>query len=755
MRRPVRPRPQARNLPYLYYYSAIHHAFIVERANGTDSHLLGEGVMPATDIRVRGDGWSASGNWFMWTSVDGTIEGNASYFMASLWVVSLDGQQRLTDFDGLPIIDAWWSPTSDLLAILVGSDTVQYTTDAQEVNLLFYDVANQTWFDSKTSFQLAQGLYYASWSPTGTDFLLVSNIGDESPLLLHVFNQQGEVWYSDFVDTIFSGRVHWLADGSLLQINLTGDLYLHRPTESTPIGSELESPVQSFSVSPDGQTLLMATTDQNLHRYTFADGLFEPKIASNVSPDSGFGWWSPDSQRVLIVDERGSPLYLLDLPSLILNEISVEMSVGVVRPSHNIEPIWSDERVIFNLHDGAFEYNWNAQTVEQIGQSNLNSMSASPDGRTRLSSDNYCAPSERIELGFEPICLEDMTTGTMSFVPPHSAALHRYGPVWGYWSDDGEWAILREHANIGSSYVPYYSVATRNGNQHRELAAGISARLIGWLPDYIDVRQIPSSQSTIPRLSILAHNNFATAVAWSPDGSTIASGGQDGAVQLWSATTGANITSLPLADNNDQPQYIVGLGWSLDGMQLGVLTRYFDDDYQEVFSVQVWDSANQSLLFRVEPTTEWNDIDATLYVSPYFDLFSETHGIVFGVDVVNQQAALFRFGRWGVSASEIGVVTIPEKTYVQVYSWETGDTSRVELIGTETRPMMGNVSLTDDGHYVAVVGGDSPNLYVWDLTTGGLVQEIAISGVALDFSPDGKRVAVATSYYIKVWDLPN
>src|SRR5947208_6863576 len=49
---------------------------------------------------------------------------------------------------------------------------------------------------------------------------------------------------------------------------------------------------------------------------------------------------------------------------------------------------------------------------------------------------------------------------------------------------------------------------------------------------------IPSLSTGVQLLSYIGHNDFVFAVAWSPDGQFIVSGGQDKTVQVWNAVSG-------------------------------------------------------------------------------------------------------------------------------------------------------------------------------------------------------------------------
>src|SRR5947208_2174957 len=59
------------NSPFLYYYSRDKAAFIIERANGSESRILASYTLhptPGVDESIIGPGWSPSGKWFAWSS---------------------------------------------------------------------------------------------------------------------------------------------------------------------------------------------------------------------------------------------------------------------------------------------------------------------------------------------------------------------------------------------------------------------------------------------------------------------------------------------------------------------------------------------------------------------------------------------------------------------------------------------------------------------------------------------------------------
>lgn len=112
---PVQEQPET-EAPYIYYYSNVLNGVVIERADGTDSHILGQGLMPEPAAVVDGPGWSPDGRWFAWRGYRTLDFG--FYIPQGSYAVNIENQSldMLAEF---PVsIDALlWHPTQNLLLV--------------------------------------------------------------------------------------------------------------------------------------------------------------------------------------------------------------------------------------------------------------------------------------------------------------------------------------------------------------------------------------------------------------------------------------------------------------------------------------------------------------------------------------------------------------------------------------------------------------------------------------------------------------
>jgi WD40 repeat protein len=199
------------------------------------------------------------------------------------------------------------------------------------------------------------------------------------------------------------------------------------------------------------------------------------------------------------------------------------------------------------------------------------------------------------------------------------------------------------------------------------------------------------------------HTDLVTTVVWSPDGTRIASAGDDTTVQVWDATTGANVLTY-----KGHSEWVSAVAWAPDGKRIASTGGDI--------TVQVWDAIDGNTVCTV-------------------------HGHTYSL----------RRMAWSPDGTRIA--STGDDATVQVWDATTGANVLTYKGHSE---WVSAVAWSPDGTRIASTGHDA-TVQVWDATTGANVltyKDHVFKGCpapAMAWAPDGKRIASASDY-VQVWD---
>jgi WD40 repeat protein len=139
------------------------------------------------------------------------------------------------------------------------------------------------------------------------------------------------------------------------------------------------------------------------------------------------------------------------------------------------------------------------------------------------------------------------------------------------WSPDDQ--LIASGGDFGDSSMQVWSATT--GIQHAIWREQYRIFAVSWFPSLketllasasfdakVQVLQV-GSETVAARLTYRGHRGPVYAASWSPDGQWIASGGEDGTVQVWNAGTGVCITCY-----RGHTRAVKALAWSPDSRLL-------------------------------------------------------------------------------------------------------------------------------------------------------------------------------------------
>jgi WD40 repeat protein/uncharacterized caspase-like protein len=202
-----------------------------------------------------------------------------------------------------------------------------------------------------------------------------------------------------------------------------------------------------------------------------------------------------------------------------------------------------------------------------------------------------------------------------------------------------------------------------------------------------------------PTLSVqVGHTNHVRAIAFSPDGTLLASGGQDNAVIVWDSESGLELRAL-----TGHSGAVNAVIFSPDGKTLA--SAGADR------TTRLWNVDNGQLLRTLS-----------------------------GHDKSISALAFSPDGRSIISASDDSSIMV----------WDVASGKTRQTLTGHTREIYA-LALSADGRYLAT-GAYDRTLRIWDLASGKTLQVIAQRASSLALSADG-RTLVSDGYRLMLWDM--
>ncbi len=240
---------------------------------------------------------------------------------------------------------------------------------------------------------------------------------------------------------------------------------------------------------------------------------------------------------------------------------------------------------------------------------------------------------------------------------------------------------------------------------------------------------VPQKSDTL--YTYLGHSGYVYAVAWSPNGSRIASASADGTVQVWDATTGATMGANIVVHRGNLSSYSA-LAWSPDG-------KYIASSSATDPTVEIWNAATGAT------TATYQLQGAAASVSHIGAALRLSGGCGTGVYQV----------AWSPDGTRLALAGgYQTHGIVEVLNALTGN---ILLTYTAHASCVDALSWSHDGKYI-VTGSFDGTVNVWDAATGKTLYQYATTGTndiveSAAWSPDDQRIALSMQgQSIGIWD---
>ena len=280
----------------------------------------------------------------------------------------------------------------------------------------------------------------------------------------------------------------------------------------------------------------------------------------------------------------------------------------------------------------------------------------------------------------------------------------------------------------------------------------------------VDIRDAQTGESV---LSFLGHDIDVNDVAFSPDGSMLATTGDDGALRLWDPTTGDELKTFEFGAGQDdhqaergrpvsgQPERVPVGGPSFSADGTSVAASWFYEGVVRVFDLQSGETRSE--IRTTGDTTSLRPDGEQIVVGNYLRRRRHRGGRRFGRDALHDRRRPGRGRRRAIQPRRPVDRHCRQGRYGPHLAG--GHRGAAVLDGVHSGPVEG-LDWSPDGSRLATVSGDGTARIV-EITDAGVRERLTLSAddtvgglVGVAFSPDGSRILTGDEgiAVAKVWD---